>query len=104
MLSIVALSACFSFRYLICGQSSNTLMVAALKDMVNQRANDIRITDFEDAPDYITIPLDVAQRKADQIKVNWLGFLSSKEFSKSSFILDEEDGGVLKVSWLSTGL
>lgn len=108
MESSIALASVFSFlflfRYLVCGQSSNALMVAALRDMVNQRANDIRITGFEGALDYITIPLDVAQHKAEQIKVNWSGFLSSKEFTKSSFILDESGGGALKVSWMSTGL
>lgn len=73
--------------------------MAALRDMINQKANDIRLTGVHDAPDYIELPLESVRRKADLIKVSWSGFLESKELKKSSFIVDEGEG-VVKISWL----
>ncbi|GMH34362.1 hypothetical protein BSKO_02196 [Bryopsis sp. KO-2023] len=86
-------------KYLVRGQSSHTLMMTALREMVRQRVMDIKVSRPDDAPEYITIPTQDVQQKARRMNVNWESFLKSRELEKSRFIVED---AVLKIHWLAT--
>lgn len=85
-------------KYLVRGQNCNTLLMKAIRDMVRERVQDINLSRPADAPEYITIPLQEVQKKAQRLNVHWEAFLKSRELEKSRFIVEDS---VLKIHWLA---